>query len=126
MYTLTTSEEKKRKDYAFWRQFIEKPSIITGCPVTTSEPSAADTCERQSTDHSIAVFGDCSFEKIVMTRTHGSHLMCCLYVKLLVCKAACALHGAFLPSINDDQPAEWSNCSQQVQQQHPNPSETCI
>ena len=24
--------EKKRKDYAFWRQFNEKPSIIPGCP----------------------------------------------------------------------------------------------
>jgi len=24
--------EKKRKDYAFWRQFDEKPSIILGCP----------------------------------------------------------------------------------------------
>ncbi len=25
-------KEKKRKDYAFWRQFNEKPSIIPGCP----------------------------------------------------------------------------------------------
>jgi len=25
--------EKKRKDYAFWRQFNEKPRIILGCPV---------------------------------------------------------------------------------------------
>ncbi len=25
-------EEKKRPDYAFWRQFNEKPSIIPGCP----------------------------------------------------------------------------------------------
>ena len=25
--------EKKRKDYAFWRQFNEKPSITPGCPV---------------------------------------------------------------------------------------------
>jgi len=24
--------EKKRKDYAFWRQYNEKPSIIPGCP----------------------------------------------------------------------------------------------
>ena len=24
--------EKKRKDYAFWRQFNEKPSVIPGCP----------------------------------------------------------------------------------------------
>jgi len=24
---------KKRKDYAFRRQFIEKPSILPGCPV---------------------------------------------------------------------------------------------
>ncbi len=24
--------EKKRKDYTFWRQFHEKPSIIPGCP----------------------------------------------------------------------------------------------
>ena len=23
---------KKRKDYAFWRQFNEKPSITPGCP----------------------------------------------------------------------------------------------
>ena len=27
-----TMLEKKRKDYAFRRQFNEKPSIITGCP----------------------------------------------------------------------------------------------
>ena len=26
------NKEKKRKDYAFWRQFNEKPSIIPGCP----------------------------------------------------------------------------------------------
>ncbi len=25
-------EEKNREDYAFWRQFNEKPSIIPGCP----------------------------------------------------------------------------------------------
>ena len=25
---------KRRKDFAFWRQFDEKPSIIPGCPVT--------------------------------------------------------------------------------------------
>jgi len=25
-------KRKKRKDYAFWRQFNEKPSIIWGCP----------------------------------------------------------------------------------------------
>ncbi len=25
-------KEKKSKDYAFWRQFNEKPSIIPGCP----------------------------------------------------------------------------------------------
>ncbi len=24
--------EKKRKDYTFWRQLNEKPSIIPGCP----------------------------------------------------------------------------------------------
>jgi len=24
--------KKKRKDYAFWHQFNEKPSIIPGCP----------------------------------------------------------------------------------------------
>ncbi len=27
-------KEQKRKDYAFWRQFNEKPSIILGCPRT--------------------------------------------------------------------------------------------
>jgi len=25
-------KEKQRKDYAFWRQFNEKPSIVLGCP----------------------------------------------------------------------------------------------
>jgi len=25
------AKEKKREDYAFWRQFNEKPSIIQGC-----------------------------------------------------------------------------------------------
>jgi len=25
-------KETKREDYAFWRQFDEKPSIIPGCP----------------------------------------------------------------------------------------------
>ena len=25
-------KEKKRKDYTFWHQFDEKPSIIPGCP----------------------------------------------------------------------------------------------
>ena len=28
-------KEKKRKDYAFWRQFNEKPSILLGCPAST-------------------------------------------------------------------------------------------
>ena len=32
-------KEKKRKDYAFRRQFIEKPSIIPGCPVLGSPRS---------------------------------------------------------------------------------------
>jgi len=27
-----TGKEKRRKDYAFWRQFNEKPSVIPGCP----------------------------------------------------------------------------------------------
>ena len=31
--TVAGSEKKKRrKDYAFWRRFDEKPSIIPGCP----------------------------------------------------------------------------------------------
>ncbi len=25
-------KKRKRKGYAVWRQFIEKPSMITGCP----------------------------------------------------------------------------------------------
>jgi len=28
----STQKERKRKDYAFWRQFNENPSIIPGCP----------------------------------------------------------------------------------------------
>ena len=27
------AQKRKRKDYAFWRQFDEKPSTILGCPV---------------------------------------------------------------------------------------------
>jgi len=30
-----TRKEKKRKDYAFWCQFNEKPSIILGCQTIT-------------------------------------------------------------------------------------------
>jgi len=29
----TWSEEKKRKDYTFGREFNEKPSNIAGCPI---------------------------------------------------------------------------------------------
>ena len=32
-WTIRIRKEKKRKDYAFRRQFNEKPSIIPGCPV---------------------------------------------------------------------------------------------
>jgi len=32
--TTAEKKKKKRKDYAFWRQFNEKPSIIPGCPGT--------------------------------------------------------------------------------------------
>ena len=31
-YTSDCRKEKKREDYAFWRQFHEKPSIILGWP----------------------------------------------------------------------------------------------
>ena len=30
--SLKVSAKKKRKDYAFWRQFNEKPSVTPGCP----------------------------------------------------------------------------------------------
>ena len=33
-------KEKKRKDYAFRRQFNEKPSITPGCPATLCETRA--------------------------------------------------------------------------------------
>ena len=32
VFTFGNQEEKKRKDYAFWRGFNENPSIIPGCP----------------------------------------------------------------------------------------------
>ena len=32
LLTNACQKEKKRKDYAFRRQFNEKPSIIPGCP----------------------------------------------------------------------------------------------
>jgi len=34
-------KEKKRKDYAFRRQFVEKPSIIPGCPEQYNTPYEA-------------------------------------------------------------------------------------
>ena len=41
-------KEKKRKVYAFWRQFNEKPSIIPGCPglalLTCFESNTAPRC----------------------------------------------------------------------------------
>ena len=36
-------KEKKRKDYAFWRQFNEKPSIVPGCPGNRS--SCNESCD---------------------------------------------------------------------------------
>ncbi len=35
-----SQKRNKRKDYAFRRQFNEKPSIILGCPVPFSQPRA--------------------------------------------------------------------------------------
>ena len=46
----TLEKEKKRKDYAFRRQFNEKPSIIPGCPgierylVNSSPPHCSSCC----------------------------------------------------------------------------------
>ena len=35
---------KKRKDYAFWSQFNEKPSIILGCPGSIDAQACNNTC----------------------------------------------------------------------------------
>ena len=35
--TVSKKRKRKRKHYAFWRQFYEKPSIIPGCPGTVSK-----------------------------------------------------------------------------------------
>ena len=35
--TQKRKEKKKRKDYAFQHQFSEKPSVISGCPGTSSD-----------------------------------------------------------------------------------------
>ena len=40
-----SSSNKKRKDYAFWRQFDTKPSIILGCP-SAAAISIAAACIR--------------------------------------------------------------------------------
>jgi len=37
VHNLPPHQEKKRKDYAFRRQFNEKPSVIPGCPVLNLE-----------------------------------------------------------------------------------------
>ena len=39
--TASPAAEKKRKDYAFRRQFDEKPSIIPGCPVAAPAADVA-------------------------------------------------------------------------------------
>ncbi len=36
--------EKKRKDYAFWHQFNEKPSVMPGCPFGCACLSLAGGC----------------------------------------------------------------------------------
>jgi len=38
VHTSSSLKEKKRKDYTFRRQFNEKPSIIPGCPDSSSLP----------------------------------------------------------------------------------------
>ncbi len=48
-------------------------------------PICIDPCKRQLTGHSIAVCSNCSFERVVMTHTHGNQLKCCLGVRLVVC-----------------------------------------
>ncbi len=45
MSVQTKEKEKKRKDYAFRRQFNEKPSIIPGCP--GSADHSCTFCEAQ-------------------------------------------------------------------------------
>ena len=42
-------KEKKRKDYAFRRQFNEKPSIILGCPGQQTAPDSYFGCFRRPT-----------------------------------------------------------------------------
>ena len=37
-------DEKKRKDYAFWSQFNEKPSVILGCPGSIDAQACNNTC----------------------------------------------------------------------------------
>lgn len=41
---LMTQGEKKRKEYAFRRQFNEKPGIIPGCPRMTQGPNISLVC----------------------------------------------------------------------------------
>ncbi len=39
-----SKQDKKRNDYAFWRQFDEKPSITTGCPGKVSKQDNVFCC----------------------------------------------------------------------------------
>ncbi len=45
-------QEKKRKDYTFWRQLNEKPSIIPGCPGKLQ----CNTCMHTPNDKSLPQF----------------------------------------------------------------------
>ena len=51
--------EKKRKDYAFRRQFNEKPSIIPGCPVSLGASSTPGT-HMQAVHHKLPCYLPCA------------------------------------------------------------------
>ena len=65
--SFAVSLEKKRKDYAFRRQFNEKPSTIPGCP------GAISLCSCNM--HSYSAVEHVSCATMAVLREHAQHLL---------------------------------------------------
>ena len=68
------ASRKERKDYAIWRQFNEKPSIIPGCPgarplLESAFTLAASASQVLMTRHTVMVVGQTGGGKSVILQT---------------------------------------------------------
>ena len=64
-------KKKKRKDYAFWRQFEEKPSVTPGCP--------GDVCHTMSAQMSLRAFVWEVTERLCLSHlTSNAQMLLCM------------------------------------------------